>query len=184
MGEKPQEQTAPSETAQAEGDGFALPPEPAVSPIDIPNSCPSGVNGITLVFEDAHTDATRATIKAWDEATRDPKFIEPDKERAIQFVDLDNDGDEDFLALYSGINWCGSAGCLVEVFVNDGKEGYEGSQAFYTGKGDAVVLESVLNGFRQVITPMGENGLPSERYLWRWNGKEYVSDVRCLALAD
>lgn len=182
MGKKPEvaPQEPDVEVERTQSGEPALPPSPMNPAVDVPSTCPSAVNGIILTFEDKHTDATRAAIKAYDEANRDPNFIEPDAERAIQFVDLDMDGDQDFMALYTGINWCGSAGCQVEAFVNDGNNSYSGGKAFYTAKGDAVMLEAVMNGFRQAITPVQDGGLPSERHLWRWDGNAYVSGVHCL----
>lgn len=178
MGEKPE-----SEALDA-GSTATLPQKPVTSPLAMPGSCPSTANSVLLTFADAHTDATRAAIKAHDEEARMPEHAKADKPRAIQFIDLNNDGAEDFLALYQGSDFCGSSGCLVEIFINDGKGGYAGSNGFYGGKKFGVVLESLMNGYRQLMTPVQSRGLPGEQRLWRWNGSSYVNEVRCLGDTD
>lgn len=143
-------------------------------------NCPSMANSTILTFEDTHTDVTKKVIKSYEQAALDSEFLEPDKPRRIQYMDLNNDGREDFVTLYTGMNWCGSLGCSVEVFIQNAEGGYDGSQAFYTSEGQSVVLESTENGYRQMLSPVQHGGLPGEHYMWEWTGKKYDSNKHCL----
>lgn len=174
--------SARAATVQVTGQGEnSLPPAPENGiEIDVPGNCPNMANSMNLSFADSHTDATQAAIQAYEKTVHDGKFMEDGINRKIEFLDLNNDGEEDFVTLYTGINWCGSFGCAVEVFIHNEEGGYDGSRAFYSGEGNATVLEATQNGFRQMITPVRDGGLPSEQHLWSWSGSMYESEEHCL----
>jgi hypothetical protein len=148
--------------------------------IERPELCPSAVNATVLTFEDTLTNEVKAVIDAFDETLADGEFTEPNKPRKIQYLDLNNDGKQDFVTLYTGENWCGSLGCSVDVFIQDDNGGYAASQAFYTTAGQSMVLESTANGYRQMIAPVQDSGLPNEQHLWEWTGEKYETEAHCL----
>ena len=170
---------AVSQKKQDEVEPASATPEESGVSLDTSFFCPDTANSIALDFEDTHSDATREAVAAYEQAELPHEFLEPDKPRLIQSIDLNNDGREDFVTLYTGVNWCGSLGCSVEVFIQNAEGGYEASQAFYTTKGQSLVLESTANGFRQMLSPV-QHGLPDEYHLWAWTGEKYESDKQCL----
>ncbi|MCH2546321.1 MAG: hypothetical protein MK052_01750 [Alphaproteobacteria bacterium] len=158
------------------------PPEaPAMTMVNIPENCPSMANSVPLVFNDEHTDKTREVIRAYEMQYRDGEFIEEGKTRYIQYIDVNNDGNQDFMTLYNGLNWCGSIGCVVEVFTQDANGEYTASQAFYTTKeSSSYALQATHNGYMQMITPVQNALLPKQQHLWKWTGERYEANEYCL----
>lgn len=133
------------------------------------DSCPDMAGAVKLAFEDEHTEQTFATVKAYELENHANEFIEEGETHLIDYIDLNNDEREDFVTYYNAKNWCGSVGCLMEVFIQQEDGSYHGSKLLYGHKGDVQVTNSVMNGYRQIIakgdaaTPDGTN------QLWTWD---------------
>lgn len=164
----PEEKTIPTE----------IPPPIPQEMMRAPVQCPDPLGSIYLGFGDELTEEVREAIHAFEKANYDPALIET-VDRAVSYIDLNNDGRKDVLALYQGKNWCGMNGCLVEAYIQKENGGYTPSQAFYATKGTVMVMDAYKNGFRQILTPVRRASIGQEFHLWEWNGEKYRSDKTC-----
>lgn len=133
------------------------------------DSCPDMEGAVALQFEDEHTDTTFAAVKAYELEHHAKEFIEEGDTHLVEYVDLNNDGREDFVTLYNAKNWCGSIGCLMEAFVQQEDGSYHGSKLLYGRKGDLKVTNSVVNGYRQIIAKGDASTQDGTNQLWTWD---------------
>lgn len=149
------------------------------TPLEAVDSCPSLDNAIVLSFGDKHTDATWKAVKEYEKAIHANEFIEEGETHLIQYVDFNNDGREDFITLYNKNNWCGSIGCLMEIFLQQEDGSYKGTQFTFSSKNEVMVGERVENGFRQLIVTGAANSRAGENQLWTWDGERYKRYGNC-----
>lgn len=165
----------PAEKAVATEIPPAIPPEMMRAPVQ----CPDPLGSIYLGFGDEITEEVREAVHAFEDANYDPTLVEPEIDRAVSYIDLNNDGRKDVLALYQGKNWCGMNNCLVEAYIQNENGGYKASQAFYGKRGTVMVMDAYKNGFRQILTPVNKGAIGQEYNLWEWDGEKYHSDRTC-----
>lgn len=148
-------------------------------PSESVDSCPSLDNAIVLRFEDKHTDDTWKAVKEYEKAIHANEFIEEGETHLIQYVDFNNDDREDFITLYNKNNWCGSIGCLMEIFLQQEDGSYKGTQFTFSNKDEVMVDQRVENGFRQLVVTGAANSRAGENQLWTWNGERYKRYGNC-----
>lgn len=170
----------PEEVALVEEEPSAIEYYPEPDPYNVEDGCPDMEGAVTLNFDDEHSEATLATVKAYQEEVHVAEYLEEgDNIRLISYVDLNNDGRDDFITLYNGMNWCGSAGCLIEVFIQNEDGSYSGSPLTYGSKGDIRVTNGLFNDYRQLIISGKPDSRPGDKQLWNWIGDKYSRYGNC-----
>lgn len=157
--------------------GFFLYGEGEMHPYE--DSCPDMTGAVRLDFTGEMTEDIYTFVKDYEKVTRSNEFIEEGQTHLIDYVDLNEDGRMDFVTIYNARNWCGSAGCMVEVFIQNEEGGYSSHPFVYSAKGGIYVTNEVENGFRKVIVAGNPHSLDGTKQLWVWLNNAYKRYGNC-----
>lgn len=136
---------------------------------DYVDSCPDMKDAVKLDFSDEMTEEIFTVVKDYEKKNHANEFIEEGETHLIDYIDLNNDGREDFVTLYNAKNWCGSIGCLTEVFIQQEDGSYHGGKLLYSRKDEVQVTNSVVNDYRQIIAKGDVSTPDGTNQLWTWD---------------
>ena len=97
-------------------------------------------------------------------------------------ADLDGDGADDLLMLLDGPSWCGSGGCTLLVFHNDGEDGYRLVTQTSVTHAPIAVSPRRHNGWHDLLVGVGGGGTQGGTVALQFNGEGYPSNPTLLAL--